>query len=49
MTETDGKARFTREFMGKLERLLGAEFRRDDFKLDSEGYVTSARQRPKMP
>ena len=43
MTGNDGKARFTREFLRTLERKIGAEFKRDDFKLDADGYVCSGR------
>ena len=37
MTDNDGKARFTKEFLRNLERKIGAEFKRDDFKLDADG------------
>ena len=43
MTDNDGKARFTREFLRNLERKIGTEFKRDDFKLDADGYVCSGR------
>lgn len=43
MTDNDGKARFTKEFLRNLERKIGAEFKRDDFKLDADGYVCSGR------
>ena len=43
LTDNDGKARFTREFLRTLERKIGAEFKRDDFKLDADGYVCSGR------
>ena len=43
MTDNDGKARFTREFLISLERKIGAEFKRGDFKLDADGYVCSGR------
>ena len=42
-TDNDGKARFNREFLRSLERKIGVEFRRDDFKLDADGYVCSGR------
>ena len=42
-TDSDGKASFTRAFLRDLERRLGAEFKRDDFKLDERGYVNSGR------
>ena len=42
-TDNDGKARFSREFLRNLERKIGAEFKRDDFKLDADGYVCSGR------
>ena len=42
-TDSDGKASFTRAFLRDLERRLGAEFKRDDFKLDGRGYVNSGR------
>ena len=43
MTVLDGKARFTKGFLRNLERKIGADFKRTDFKLDSEGYVISGR------
>ena len=43
LTDNDGKARFTRDFLRTLERNIGAEFKRDDFKLDADGYVCSGR------
>ena len=43
MTGLDGKARFTRDFLRQLERVIGSDFKRDDFKLDAEGYVCSGR------
>ena len=43
MTDNDGKARFDREFLRNLERKIGAEFKRADFKLDADGYVCSGR------
>ena len=43
MTETDGKVTFTKAFMDTLEQLLGTDFKRDDFKMDREGNVTSGR------
>ena len=43
MTDSDGKARFTRDFLRKLERVIGSDFKRDDFTLDAEGYVCSGR------
>ena len=42
-TDNDGKARFDRAFLRTLERKIGAEFKRDDFKLDADGYVCSGR------
>jgi hypothetical protein len=43
MTISDGKARFTREFLRNLERKLGVEFKRGDFTLDAQGNVNSGR------
>lgn len=43
VTDSDGKARFTRDFLRKLERVIGKDFKRDDFKLDDEGCVCSGR------
>ncbi len=43
MTVQDGKARFTRDFLQRLERIIGADFKRDDFALDAEGYIVSGR------
>ena len=43
VTDNDGKARFDRAFLRNLERKIGAEFKRDDFKLDADGYVCSGR------
>ena len=42
-TDSDGKARFNRAFLRNLERKIGVEFKRDDFKLDADGYVCSGR------
>ena len=43
LSDQDGKARFTRDFLRQLERVIGVDFKRDDFKLDGEGYVCSGR------
>lgn len=43
MSEEDGTVTFSKKFMDKLEKLLGADFKRDDFKMDAEGNVTSGR------
>ena len=43
MSESNGEVHFTREFMRKLEKLLGADFKRDDFKIDANGCVASGR------
>lgn len=43
MTEKDGTVSFSKDFMDKLERLLGPAFKRGDFKIDADGAVTSGR------
>ncbi len=43
MSESNGKVRFTAAFMRKLERVLGADLKRDDFKIDANGCVSSGR------
>jgi hypothetical protein len=44
MTEfKDGTVTFSKDFMDKLERLLGPEFKRDDFGIDRNGNVDSGK------
>ncbi len=43
MTVKDGKTTFSREFMDKLEQLLGPAFKRADFKIGADGSVTSGK------
>ena len=43
MGEKDGVVTFSKGFMDKLERILGADFKRDDFKIDADGKVSSGR------
>ncbi|MBQ7190721.1 MAG: hypothetical protein IJR99_15030 [Kiritimatiellae bacterium] len=43
MSEENGKVKFSKDFMDRLESLIGADFKRDDFKIDHEGNVTSGR------
>ena len=43
MTVKDGKTTFSREFMDKLEQLLGPAFKRADFKIGADGFVTSGK------
>lgn len=43
MTQQNGKVTFSKDFMDRLEKILGADFKRDDFKLDADGKVSSGR------
>lgn len=43
MTETDGKVTFSKDFMTRLEKILGAEFKRSDFGINANGEVTSGK------
>ena len=44
MTEADGKVSFSKDFMDRLESLLGKDvFKREDFKIGDDGTVTSGR------
>ena len=43
MSEKDGEVTFSKGFMDQLEKILGADFKRDDFKIDSDGKVSSGR------
>ena len=39
----DGKTRFTKEFMDRLEEIFGADFKRGDFGIDKDGVVASGK------
>ena len=43
MNEVDGKVTFTKDFMDRLETILGKDFKRGDFKLTANGEVASGR------
>ena len=43
MTERDGKVTFSRDFMSRLEKLLGADFKRGDFGINADGEVASGK------
>ncbi len=43
VTGKDGKTRFTKDFMDRLETLLGADFKRSDFGIDKNGVVSSGK------
>ena len=43
MTEADGKVTFSKDFMTRLEKILGAEFKRSDFGINANGEVTSGK------
>lgn len=43
MQEAGGKVTFSKDFMDKLESLLGAAFKRDDFKIAADGTVSSGK------
>ncbi len=40
---SDGRTRFSKEFMDRLEEIFGADFKRDDFGIDENGVVTSGK------
>ena len=39
----DGKTRFTTAFMDRLEKIIGADFKREDFGIDRDGVVASGK------
>ena len=43
MSEKDGKVSFSKEFMDKLEKLLGPAFKREDFGIGADGTVKSGK------
>lgn len=43
MTEADGKVTFSKEFMTRLEKILGADFKRGDFGINADGEVASGK------
>ena len=43
ITEEDGKVTFSKDFMMRLEKILGADFKRGDFGLNSKGEVSSGK------
>lgn len=43
MTEEDGKVTFSKDFMARLEKILGADFKRGDFGINANGEVTSGK------
>lgn len=43
MTEEDGKVTFSKDFMARLEKILGADFKRGDFGINADGEVTSGK------
>ena len=43
MTEVDGKVTFSKEFMTRLEKILGADFKRGDFGINANGEVASGK------
>ena len=43
MTEADGKVTFSKDFMTRLEKILGADFKRGDFGINADGEVTSGK------
>ncbi|MBR5733997.1 MAG: hypothetical protein IKX79_00460, partial [Desulfovibrionaceae bacterium] len=43
MSEEEGTVTFSKDFMDRLEKLLGSDFKRDDFKMDAQGNVSSGR------
>lgn len=43
MTEENGKVTFSKDFMDRLENILGKDFKRSDFGMNAEGEVTSGR------
>ena len=43
MTEVDGKVTFSKDFMARLEKILGADFKRGDFGINANGEVASGK------
>lgn len=43
MAEVDGKVTFSKEFMSRFEKILGAEFKSGDFGINSKGEVASGK------
>lgn len=43
MSDEGGKVTFSKEFMARLEKILGAEFKRGDFGINNNGEVTSGK------
>jgi hypothetical protein len=43
MMEVDGKVTFSKEFMARLEKILGADFKRGDFGINANGEVASGK------
>lgn len=43
MTEENGKVTFSKEFMARLEKILGADFKRGDFGINAKGEVASGK------
>ena len=43
MTEEGGKVTFSKDFMARLEKILGADFKRGDFGLNADGEVASGK------
>ena len=43
MTEEDGRITFSKDFMARLEKILGADFKRSDFGINADGEVTSGK------
>lgn len=43
MTEEEGKVTFSKDFMARLEKILGADFKRGDFGINAKGEVTSGK------
>lgn len=43
MTEEEGRITFSKDFMARLEKILGADFKRGDFGINANGEVTSGK------
>ena len=43
MTEADGKVTFSKDFMARLEKILGTDFKRGDFGINADGEVASGK------
>ncbi len=43
MSEKGGEVTFSKGFMDQLEKIFGSDFKRDDFKIDADGKVSSGR------